>query len=128
MTIFDTDSWLTFSRGDQVLLNCYYQRYITVVNLIELYQGAPDKKTLRQIKRFVRDSFADVLTLSPATSLLAIDLIERYALPSGLRLADAFIAAIALTEGATLVSGNYKHFRDIAGLALEVPAYQRQAP
>ncbi|MCS6936476.1 MAG: PIN domain-containing protein [Candidatus Bipolaricaulota bacterium] len=123
MTIFDTDSWLTFSRGDQVLLNCYYQRYITVVNLIELYQGAPDKKTLRQIKRFVRDSFADVLTLSPATSLLAIDLIERYALPSGLRLADAFIAAIALNQGATLVSGNYKHFRDI-----EVPAYQRQAP
>lgn len=105
----------------------YYQRYITVVNLIELYQGAPDKKTLRQIKKFVKDSFVDVLTISPAISLLAVDLIEKHALSSGLRLADAFVAAIALNERAALVSGNYKHFREIVGLKVQVPPYKQQA-
>ncbi len=129
MTIFDTDVLIDFLQGksgarDLLLKVPRHLRYTTVVNLIELYQGAPDKKTLRQIKGFVEDSFEAVLLLSPASSRLAAELVEKYALSQGLRLADALLAAIALSEQATLVSGNVRHFKPIADLLLVVPSYK----
>lgn len=129
MTIFDTDVLIDFLKGKPeasalILKVPRHLRYITVINLIELLQGAPDRKALRQIKNFVEDSFAAVLPLSLTSSRLAANLVEKYALSQGLRLADALVAAIALSARATLVSGNERHFRPISGLHLEVPAYK----
>jgi len=129
MTIFDTDVLIDFLQGesgarDLMLRIPRHSRYTTVVNLIELYQGASDRNALKRIKNFVEDSFVAILLLSPTSSQLAVDLVEQHALAHGLRLADALIAAIALTEQATLVSGNERHFRPIASLRLEMPSYK----
>jgi predicted nucleic acid-binding protein len=129
MTIFDTDILIDFLQGesgasDLMLKTPRNSRYTTVVNLIELYQGASNRKTLKSIKSFVVDSFVAILPVSPSALQLAVNLVEQHALAHGLRLADALIAAIALTEQATLVSGNERHFRPIVGLLVEVPSYK----
>jgi predicted nucleic acid-binding protein len=46
--------------------------------------------------------------------------IEEYALASGLRAADALIAATATENNLTLTSGNGKHFKPIHGLRLKI--------
>lgn len=129
MTIFDTDIIIDFLKGKQETVRYFvstprHLRYITIVNLIELYQGAQDKKHLKTLKRFVEDTFTGVLTLSPASSQLAVQLVEQHALSIGLRLADALVAAVAMQEGAVLLSGNARHFKAIAKLKLQIPDYK----
>jgi predicted nucleic acid-binding protein len=46
-------------------------------------------------------------------------LIDEYTLASGLRLADALIAATALEANLTLLSANTKHFKLIKHLKLK---------
>jgi hypothetical protein len=45
---------------------------------------------------------------------------ESYVLSHGLHMADALIAATAISLGATLVTANDKHYRMIDGLDIEV--------
>lgn len=129
MTVFDTDIIVDFLKGRQEAVDYFlniprHLRYTTIVNVIELYQGAQDKKSLNSLKRFVRDTFIGVLTLSPASSNIAVQLVEEHALRTGLRLADALVAAIALQENALLLSGNEKHFKAITNLRFQKPAYK----
>jgi predicted nucleic acid-binding protein len=48
-----------------------------------------------------------------------MSLIDEYALVSGLRLADALIAATALETNLTLLSANTKHFKHIKHLKVK---------
>ena len=46
-------------------------------------------------------------------------LIDEFALPHGLRLADALIGATAIEHQLTLLTGNAAHFARIPGLSIE---------
>lgn len=61
-----------------------------------------------------------ILPLSENIGHRALIYIEEYALSRGLRAGDAIIAATAVENNMTLVSGNAKHFRPIKELKLKV--------
>jgi predicted nucleic acid-binding protein len=60
-----------------------------------------------------------IIQLTPEISESAAQLIDTYALSHSLRLADALIAATALAQGETLLTGNVKHFSAVPSLVIE---------
>ncbi len=121
--LFDTDVLIWVLRGQQSaakLIDEDKQRFISVVNYMELMQGARSKKEQALLKQFLKSLNFTVLPLSEAISHHAAFFIEEYALKSGLQLADALVFATAYVHSLTLCSANEKHFRDIASLSSSV--------
>ena len=87
---------------------------------MELLEGARDKDDLRIIKRFMIDLSFVVLPLSENVGHRALVYIEEYGLSSGLRAADAIIAATAMENAMPLMTAKAKHFRAIRDLELVV--------
>jgi hypothetical protein len=85
---------------------------------MELIQGCRNKKDLRDVNAFVKDTFSDVIHCDKRASERAIVLLRLHALGHDLRTVDALIAATAITNGAALVTGNFRHFEMIKGLNL----------
>lgn len=121
--IFDTDVLLYAQRGVRraaLAIDSAGERFISIQSLMELLQGARDKDDLRVIKRFMVDLSFAVLPLSENVGHRALVYIEEYGLSSGLRAADALIAATAVENAMPLMTANAKHFRSIRDLDLVV--------
>lgn len=88
--------------------------------MMELLQGARDKDDIRIIKRFMVDLSFGVLSLTENVGHRALVYVEQYGLSSGLRAADALIAATAVENAMPLMTANAKHFRAIRDLDLVV--------
>ena len=119
--IFDTDVLIWFFRGNARAaqeIEHAPERKISLVTVIELYQGARSRQELRAIASFVRDYEFQVLALTEAIGQAAAGLIEEHAPDGGLQLADALIAATARQWRTPLLTGNVKHFRPIPHLTL----------
>lgn len=59
-----------------------------------------------------------MVKLNEQISDVAVDLLRRYRLSHGLLIADALIAATALSQGTRFVTENERDYRFIAGLSL----------
>jgi hypothetical protein len=119
--LFDTDVLIWVLRGSAKaarLVDETGDRRISVVTLMELLQGARDKHESRLIKRFVVELGFRTLPLTENTGHRAVVYMEEYGLSSGLRVADALIAATAAENNLTLCSGDKSHYRVIAELVL----------
>lgn len=92
---------------------------IDTVIYIESIQGAIAKRDKDKIK----DSLAGLryYAFTPEIALLAIELIDKYSSVHGLLLADAMIAATAISYDLTLITYNLKHFRFIKELSVMQP-------
>lgn len=88
--------------------------------MMELLQGARDKDDIRIIKRFMVDLSFGVLSLTENVGHRALVYVEQYGLSSGLRAADALIAATAVENAMPLMTANAKPFRAIRDLDLVV--------
>ncbi len=116
MILLDTNILIEIWRGNSLLenkvesLDCAID---TVVRL-EFLQGAK-KNQLEKSKTFINRY--EFVPFSASISYTAIDLIESHA-HSGLRLADALIAAACLENNFQLLTFNIKHFEFIEGLEL----------
>lgn len=86
---------------------------------MELIQGARSKAEVGTIRGFVAGHDLNVLAISESISYIAATLIEGRAHSDGLQVADALIAATAKERGATLATGNIRHFRALPGLLLK---------
>jgi len=120
--IFDTDVLIWFFRGNRRaadLITSQNIREMSIVSLMELFQGARDRAELRIIRRFVQENAFRVIPLNEPISHLAATLMEEHALSGGLQVADALIAATARETGSPLATANVRHFRSIAGLELK---------
>jgi predicted nucleic acid-binding protein len=60
------------------------------------------------------------LQLTPSIGDLACTLVEKYALSHSLHMADALIAATAISHALPLLTGNGKHFSAVDGLKVQV--------
>jgi predicted nucleic acid-binding protein len=123
IVIFDTDILIYTQRGARkaaLAIDSAAERFVSVQSLMELLQGARDKDDLRIIKRFMIDLSFAVLPLSENVGHRALVYIEEYGLSSGLRAADALIAATAVENAMPLMTANAKHFRAIRDLDLVV--------
>jgi predicted nucleic acid-binding protein len=123
IVIFDTDVLIYAQRGARraaLAIDSAADRFVSVQSLMELLQGARDKDDLRIIKRFMVELSFAVLPLSENVGHRALVYIEEYGLSSGLRAADAIIAATAVENAMPLMTANAKHFRSIRDLDLVV--------
>jgi predicted nucleic acid-binding protein len=93
---------------------------LSAVSYMELIQGVRDKAELGVLRRSLQYWGARIQPLDQEISARAIFLMEAYVLSHGLQMADALIAATAISLGATLVTANDKHYRMIDGLNIDV--------
>ena len=115
--IFDSDVMIWAFRANRRALKAIDDadsRAISSVTYMELLQGVRDKVEMREMKRFLsRLSFA-VLPITANISNRAVAILEAAALKSDLGVCDALIFATACETGETLLSGNKKHFKEVA--------------
>lgn len=117
--LFDTDVLIWALRGHVRAAEAIDKadfREISVVNYMELLQGAHDKREIRLLRSFLKDLGFYLHPLSENIGHRAIVYMEEYAVESGLCLADALIAATAVDHHTPFLSGNAKHYRAIAEL------------
>ncbi len=120
--IFDTDVLIWFFRGDRraaELIESQTNREMSIVSLMELFQGARSRSELKVIRRFVQENGFRVIPLTEPISHLAATVMEEHGLSGGLQVADSLIAATARETGSVFTTGNVRHFRAIAGLELK---------
>jgi predicted nucleic acid-binding protein len=89
---------------------------ISVITQMELLIGCRGKAELRKIERFLRRFH--IVKMNEPISDNAVELLRRYRLSHGLLIADALIAATALSMNIPLVTKNQRDYRFIAGLRL----------
>lgn len=122
IVIVDTDILIDAGRNNNDAVACLHQMEhqatlaISVVTQMELIVGCRDKTELRALEKFL--ARFQVVKLSEQASDTAIDLLRRYRLSHGLLIADALIAATAISLNVSFVSKNQRDYRFISGLRL----------
>jgi len=122
MLMIDTDVIIWYMRGNQKAYDVIEKQngfYISVITYMELVQGMRNKRELALMRRALRKWNAKILFLNEEISTKAMFLIEQHYLSNSLMLADALIAATAISKGFTLFTGNTKHYKVIKNLELE---------
>ena len=132
MVIFDTDILIDYFLGVQQAGRFLFsfgkdERFLTSVSAMEVYRGARNKSELNIFKEFFGKNFGGILHVNEESSKLSLDLVETYTLSHGLALPDAMIAALAMLKGASLITGNLRHFSFIQNLRASLPDYRGQA-
>jgi predicted nucleic acid-binding protein len=89
---------------------------LSVITVMELYQGMSNKSELAQMKRKIR--YYDVVEIDAPTSRLATELIKKFKLSHGLQIPDALIGATAVIHRIPLFTYNTKDFNFIPGVEL----------
>jgi len=119
--MYDTDILIWVQRGNAKaarMVERDSEKSLSIQSYMELLQGARDKDEQGVIRDFVYGFDFAVLPLSENTGHRALVYIEEYALASGMRSADALIAATAVERNLELVTSNTKHFRAVKELRL----------
>ena len=89
---------------------------ISTITQMELIVGCRNKTELRKLGKFLRRF--SIIPLNEAISEKAVDLLTGYRLSHGLLIADALIAATALTFRVSFLTKNQKHYQFIKDLKL----------
>jgi tRNA(fMet)-specific endonuclease VapC len=124
--ILDTDTCIEILRGNQTVIDrraaINDEVATTWITAAELYFGAAGSKAPERNRELVTaflDSM-DVISLNKVSAQIfgeAKALLRRQGM--GLADADLFIGAIAASLGATVVTGNQRHYERIPGVTLE---------
>ena len=122
LVLIDTDVLIEVGRGVKEAVICLQQieqkasPAISMISQMELTIGCSTKSELRSLDRFL--SRFRIVKLNERISDTAIDLLHRYRLSHGLLIADALIAATALSLDASFLTKNQRDYRFIKGLSL----------
>jgi predicted nucleic acid-binding protein len=117
-----TDIVIDAGRAVKDAMSCLHQieqqasLAISVISQMELIVGCRSKEELRSLEKFLLRFH--ILKLNPHLSDTSIDLLRRYRLSHGLLIADALIAATALSLDIPFVTKNQSDYRFISGLRL----------
>jgi len=117
--LFDTDVLIWFFRGSEKAaetIAALDDRSISIINYMELLRGARDKRETKAIKEFLADFSFRLLPLTENIGHRASIYIEEYGLKSKMGVADALVAATAVENRQTLLTGNQKHYQLIRDL------------
>ena len=121
--LFDTDVLIWMFRGMKKaakIVQADSNRKISIVNYMEILQGAKNKFELLSYKHFCGHYLFEILPITEAISHRAAILVEEHALSTGLHATDALVIATACEHQLTLCTANLKHTRDIGALDLQV--------
>ncbi|WP_157272044.1 type II toxin-antitoxin system VapC family toxin [Azohydromonas aeria] len=92
---------------------------LSAVTYLEILQGLRNKAEFAAVRSMLQRRQALVLPLTEPVTQRATALMEQLTLSHGLQMGDALIAATALEQGATLLTGNVRHFGAVPGLSVE---------
>lgn len=98
------------------------ERALSVATYMELVRGARDKRDLREIKAYLAEYEFRLLPLTENIGHRALLYVERHSLSTGIGVVDALVAAAAVENNLTLLTGNARHYRAIS--ELEVKAFR----
>ena len=121
--LIDSDVLIWFARGNAraiVAVESVADWYISAVSYMELAQGCRNKAELKAMQKAFKSSDDDVLPMTQRISDLACTLVEKYSLSHSVHVADALIAATAISHSLPLLTGNAKHFSAVDGLKIRV--------
>ncbi len=122
MIMIDTDVLIWYMRGNskaKVVVEKLNGFFISVVTYMELVQGMRNKRELTLLRGALRKWNVKILFINEDMSAKAMFLVEQHYLSNSLVLADALIAAAAVSNGLKLLTGNAKHYKIIKNLELE---------
>ena len=121
MVLCDTNVFINAFNGRQTTISRLNdigldQVVLSVITVMELYQGMSNKTELAQLKKKIK--FYDVIDIDVNTSKMASSLIENFRLSHGLQIPDAIIGATAVIYQIPLFTYNIKDFNFIPGVQL----------
>lgn len=120
--IIDTDILIDAGRRIQTAIDYlqgkeqHHTLAISSITHLELLVGARNKTEQRTIERFLRRF--RIIKIDETITDSAVDLVRQYRLSHGLLIADAFIAATAISLDIPLASKNQRDYRFINQLTL----------
>jgi predicted nucleic acid-binding protein len=93
---------------------------ISVIAYMEIVQGARSKHELRSFLHDLKRLRVKTIYLNEEISKLALKLVTTFYHSHSVELKDALIGATGVVYGLPLATANYKHFKHIEGLELQV--------
>ena len=120
--IVDTDVLIWYFGGNPKAEKCLLNSQeisISAVTLMELIQGAKNKRELNLINKFLHENAIRVYYINEEINLHAIHLLEGYTLSHGTEWGDALIAATVLYHGEKLLTANIKHYAPLPNIELK---------
>ena len=114
--LIDMDVIIWYMRGNEQsrdYLESNPRFRISVVTYIELVQGMRNKRELQALRRALRNWKAEIIYINEEISSKAMFYVEQHYLSHAVQLADALIAATAVSYGLSLLTGNDKHYKII---------------
>ena len=121
--VFDTDILIWIQKGHLKaarLVDRSPERFLSIQSYMELLQCAKNKRQIQTMRDFLAASGFQILPLTENIGHRAAIYIEEYTLVSGLRAADAIIAASSTENNLPLATTNAKHFKPIKDLKLKI--------
>jgi hypothetical protein len=121
MVLCDTNVFIHAFNGQQTVIDRlqkigFEQVALSVITVMELYQGMSNKTELAQMKKKLR--YYDFVDIDTETSKLATSLMEKYRLSHHLQIPDAIIGATAVVHQIPFYTFNTKDFDFIPGIQL----------
>jgi len=119
--LFDTDVLIWLFRGNYPaaeVVEGEVERQISIITYMELVQGAKNRQEARTIRNFLKEYGFELLALTENIGHRAAIYIDEYSLVSGLRMADALVAATALENRMPLCTGDYGHYRTLKDIEI----------
>ena len=117
--LVDTDVFIWYTRGNSravTALDNLPEIRLSVVTYIELVQGMRNKRELRALRVTLTGLAAQILQIDEVVSGKAMFYVEQHFHSHSMRLADALIAATAISKGIPLLTANTKHYSPISDL------------
>ncbi|TSJ39503.1 type II toxin-antitoxin system VapC family toxin [Mucilaginibacter corticis] len=121
MVLCDTNIFIHAFNGRQDTIDKLQeiglsQIAVSVITVMELYQGMSNKTELAQMKK--RMKYYNVVAIDNNTSNLAADFIEHFKLSHNLQIPDAIIGATAVVHQIPLFTYNVKDFNFLPDIKL----------
>ncbi len=112
--ILDTDVLIWYMKGNEKAYKAVENTkifFLSVVTYMELVQGMRNKKELNELRKALHFWNSKILYISEEISIKAMFFVEQHYLSHSVQLADALIAATAVTYGLPIHTGNDKHYK-----------------
>ena len=121
--LIDTNILIYADRGNEsakkLIINSNAPS-ISVVTYMEYVPFCLNKVELNNFEKMLKKYRFKIVDINPEISMTAKSLVKQYALSHRVEMADALIAATALVENLTVITGNGKYFKPIPGLNIEI--------
>ena len=121
--IIDTDVIIWYMRGNEKAFDLLESRSafnVSVITYMELVQGMRNKDELILLRKAFKNWNTKLIYINEEISSKAMFYVEQHYLSHSMQIADALIAATTVSLGESLLTGNYKHYKVVKEVDIQV--------